>query len=274
MTTLPTATVTYPQPSLPAQITRNLGAEWTKLSSVRSSLAALVATFVICVGFAILLAASEVSRWDRMAAKEHASFHAATLSVSGVFIAQLILGALGVLAISAEYTTGTIRATLSATPQRLVMYLSKIMMLTAVLLVVALVSTTTAFFAAQSIFHRKHLDVALLDAGVARIVVGAALFLVAVGLLGLGLAALLRHTAAAISSVFALMLVLSLLGSFLPQDWQLHVDKWLPLNAGMTIIQVTPEANQFGPWTGLGLLYGYALIALVAGGAALVRRDA
>ena len=262
------------QPALAVQFGRNLTAEWTKLRSVRSSIISLLATGAVCIGFAVLLSYGMLSRWDQLSPQRRASFHPATFSVSGVFFGQLVIGALGVLAMSAEYSTGTIRATVSATPQRLAMYLSKIVVFALTALVVALISMTVAFLGAQAILSSKQIGAGISDPGVPRILLGSALFLVAVGLLGLGLATLLRHTAGAISTVFGLMLVLPLLSNFMPSDWQANVDKWLPLNAGATVMQTTAEAGQFGPWTGLGVLYGYALVALVAGGVVLARRDA
>jgi ABC-2 type transport system permease protein len=263
------------QPGLPAQLMNNVAAEWTKLRSVRSTVFSLLATAVLCIGFAVLVSLGTVSRWDRLRPAQRADFHAATLGVSGVLFGQLVLGALGVLAMSAEYSTGTIRATLSATPHRLVTYLTKIGVFAGVAFVVALVTSTVSFVSAQAILSQKHAGVGLLDSPDPRVVVGAALFLVAVSLLGLGLAALLRHTAGAISALFGLMLVLPILSNFLPSDWQDNVDKWLPLNAGMGVMQTGPtEAHQFGHWTGLAVLFGYALIALVGGAAVLLRRDA
>jgi ABC-type transport system involved in multi-copper enzyme maturation permease subunit len=262
------------QPGLGAQLGRNLAAEWTKLVSVRSTVFSLLATAVVLIGFGILVSWGTISRWDRMRPAQHLSFQPATFSVSGVFFAQLVIGSLGVLAMSAEYSTGTIRATLSATPQRLTMYLTKVAVFTATAFVVAVASTTVAFLAAQAVLSGKHIQTSFSAAGVPRVVFGAALFLVAVALLGLGLAATLRHTAGAISTVFGLMLVLPLLSNFLPSDWQANVNKYLPLNAGLTVIQQHPEANSLGTWTGLGLMFGYALIALAAGAVVLVRRDA
>jgi ABC-type transport system involved in multi-copper enzyme maturation permease subunit len=262
------------QPGPATQFARNATAEWIKLRSVRSTILALLATAGMCVAFSVLMSYGVVSRWDRMRPEAHANFHAATNSVSGVLFGQLVIGALGVLAMSAEYSTGTIRATVAATPQRLMMYASKIVVFLVTAFVVALATTTTAFLTAQAILQPAHGSVGLWDAGVPRIVVGAALFLVAVALLGLGLAAVLRHTAGAISTVFGLMLVLPLLARFLPDDWQTNIDKWLPLNAGMAVMQTHTETNAFGPWTGLAVLSGYALIALAAGAVVLVRRDA
>jgi ABC-2 type transport system permease protein len=263
-----------PPTGLSAQVAGCVAAEWVKLRSVRSTVVSLLVTMAVCVGFAVLMSYGVISRWNRMSAGEHANFHAATNSVAGVLFGQLVIGSLGVLAMSAEYSTGTIRASLTATPQRLVLYLCKIGIFAATALVVAVVTTTSAFLIAQAILQPAHHSVGIADTGVPRIVIGAALFLVAVALLGLGLAAALRHTAGAVSTLFGLMLVLPILSSFLPSDWQATIDKWLPLNAGMAVMQSRVEPNGFAPWTGLGVLYGYALVALIAGAVVLTRRDA
>ena len=271
----PTAGVDRDRTTLAAQLRVTQAAEWTKQRSVRTTVAALLATAGVTVAFAVLLSLGELSRWDHLSPRQRASFHPATLSISGVLFAELVIGALGVLSMSAEYSTGTIRATLTATPQRLTAYLAKIAVFAVTAFAVAVTTTTTAFLSAQAILARRQLGVGLLDGDAPRIVVGSALFLVAVALLGLGLAATLRHTAAAISTLFAAMLVLPLLSNFLPSDWQANLDRWLPLNAGTAVMQQgPPETNQFGPWTGLAVLFGYALIALIAGGVLLRRRDA
>jgi len=263
------------RPGLAEQARWAVGAEWVKLRSVRSTVIALLVTVIVCVGFAVLVALAALSRWDRFSPHDRLEFHPATLSVSGVFFAQIVLGALGVLAMSAEYSTGTIRATLAATPQRLVAYLAKLATFGAVALAVTLITMTVSFLVAQAILARKHLGVGLLDSPSPRIVVGSALFLVCVAMLGLGLATLLRHSAGAISALFCLILVLPLLSNFLPDDWQSTMDKWLPLNAGMSVMRTqASEPNQFGPWTGLGVLAGYALISLAGGAVVLCRRDA
>ncbi len=265
---------TAAQPGPGTQVLRNLAAEWTKLRSVRSSMVSLLATVVVCVGLASMFSYGVISRWDHMRAAEKAGFVPSTTSVMGVLFGQLVIGSLGVLAMSGEYSTGTIRATLTATPQRLVSYLTKIAVFVVTAFVVAIVTTTTAFLVSQAILARKHLGVGLGDPGSTRIVLGAALFLVAVALLGLGLAAVLRHTAAAISTLFGLMLVLPILSNFIPSDWQSHVNKWLPLNAGTAVMQLHPDANGFAPWTGLAVMFGYALIALAGGALVLLRKDA
>ena len=65
--------------------------------------------------------------------------------------------------------------------------------------------------------------------------VGAALYLAAVGLLGVALGWLLRHTAAAISTLFGVLLILPLLARALPSPWSDDVSKWLPSGAGQAL---------------------------------------
>jgi len=269
------APASRPQPTARRQLGRLLAAEWTKLMSVRSTMLALVVTGAMCVGFAVLLGIGTLTRWDRMSPEEHAAFQPATFSVSGVFFAQLVIGSLGVLAISAEYSSGTIRATLSAAPQRLLGYLAKILVFAAVALLAGVLTTFASFLAGQSILSSKGIGTSLAEPEIPRVVIGAALFLLAVGLLGLGLGAALRHTAGAVSTLFGLMLVLPILSNFLPSDWQQNIDKWLPLRAGMAIMQQHPQpATFFSPWVGLAVLFGYAALALLAGAVVLHHRDA
>ena len=97
----PDSTDRQPQPTAARQLARLIAAAATKLMSVRSTWLALVVTGGMCVGFAVLLGVGTLTRWDRMSAEEHAAFQPATFSVSGVFFAQLVIGSLGVLAISA-----------------------------------------------------------------------------------------------------------------------------------------------------------------------------
>ena len=264
-----------PQPGRPGQFRNALAAEWIKLRSVRSTLWVLLLTVIVCVGFSVLQAIGNMQQWDHMDAQERAHFHAASNSVAGIFFGQLVIGCLGVLAMSAEYTTGTIRATITATPQRVLAFVAKIGVFTAVAAVVALATTLASFFVAQAIFSSKHADVGLTEGDNLRVVVGAALFLVGVALIGLGFAAVLRHTAGAVSTLFSVLLVLPILMNFLPEDWSNAIMKWLPLQAGLVMIRTgESNSNAFGPWTGMALLYGYAALALAGGAVLLVRRDA
>jgi hypothetical protein len=269
------ATVARPvQPGAPAQVGRLAAAEWTKLRSVRSTVISLLATVLVCVGLGAAIAAGSMSRWDRLSAAQRATFDPASRSLAGVFLAQLVIGVLGVLVLSAEYSTGTIRSTLTAAPQRVTVLAVKGVVFAVVAFVVSLVACVLAFEVAQPIYARESVNVALTASGVPRIILGGALYLTMVGLLGLGLAAVLRHTAGAISTLFGLLLVIPILVQFLPSDWRADVSPYLPSNAGSGIFQLHGEPGALAPWTGFALFTGYTLVVLVVGAVVLRRRDA
>jgi ABC-2 type transport system permease protein len=277
MSALTATPVREPAPSAPrppmgiaGQLPRVIRAEWTKLRSVRSTMWTLAMTLVVCVGLPVLISLAVINQ----PRKDLGKFDAAGFSLGGLFLGQLIVGALGVLVISAEYSTGTIRASLTATPQRLVMLLAKVLTFSVVIAVVSFVATFAAFFATQAVLNTHDLGVSLGQGTSLRMVFGGALYLVIVGLLGLGVGTILRHAAAAISTVLALLFVLPILASFLPQGWQEHVVKYLPGQAGQAIFQREADAVTLAPWTGLALFAGYALLSLLIGAVLLRRRDA
>ncbi len=252
-----------------------LRAEWTKLSSVRSTMWSLLVTIVIIVGLGALFCAARVSRWDHLDAREALGFDPAGFSLNGIFLAQLAVGVLGVLVMSSEYATGQIRATLGAIPQRSVVLTAKAVVFGAVVAVVSLVACLGAFSIGQAIFTAKHAGVSLADPGVARAVVGGALYLVAVGLMGLGLATILRRTAGAIATLVGLLLVLPILVNFLPSPWNDDIAKYLPGEAGGSVFHVIQRSSTaLSPWAGFGVLCVYAAVALFGGGVLLNRRDA
>lgn len=262
------------QPGVLTQMGWLIRAEWTKLRSVRSTMITFVAMAAVCVGLGAAIAAGTVARWDRLPRAEHLAFDPATRSLSGIFLGQLVVGVIGCLVLSAEYSTGTIRATLSASPQRASVLAAKTAVFAAVTFAVSLVTCFASFWTAQAIYAGKNIQTTLGAPGVLRVVIGGALYLTVVGLLGLGLAAILRHTAGAISTLFGLLLVLPILVRFLPSDWEASINKFLPSSAGSGIFQLHQEVNTLAPWTGFALFCGYALAAMVVGGLMLRARDA
>jgi ABC-2 type transport system permease protein len=252
--------------------------EWTKLRTLRSTRYALLAGVAMTIGFAIIPALVNASRWGRMSAADKAGFHPLETSLIGVSIAQLAIGVLGVLIISGEYSTGMIRSTFAAVPKRLPVLWAKAGVFGLVTLVLALPSTLIAFFSAQAILKGHSLnghDIALSfsDPGIARAVIGGALYLTLIGLLGLGLGAILRNTAGGISALAAILFVLPPLTSVLPASWGDAISPYLPSNAGTAIMQTGHPAHTLAPWTGLGLLAGYTAVAIAIAAIQLRRRD-
>ena len=282
-----------------AGLGRAMAAEWTKLWSVRSTMWTLVATAGAVVGLCVLgtgtVSPSEII--DDPTRR----------SLIGIFLGQLIFGVLGVLVISAEYGTGTIRATLSALPRRPVVLTAKVLVFGAVAIVVSEILAFSAFAVGQAILSAKHAvgssafatqraqqlgvkiphnlqavlptgSASLGQAGVLRAVVGAGLYLAMLGLLALGLATIIRHTAGAISAFVGVVLVLPLIVQALPTSISDAVARYLPANIGLVMFSTesVPDriVHAFSPWTGFAILLLYTVVILGIGCWVLVRRDA
>jgi ABC-2 type transport system permease protein len=247
--------------------------EITKIRSVRSTYWTLLALVVVTVGFGAL------ASWG-IASHGHPgpNFNAAAQSLSGLYISQLIIGVLGVLVITAEYSTGMIRTTLMTMPHRGTVIAAKAVVFGVVAFVTGLITCLASFFLGQALMSSHHISTTLGQPHVLREVIGGALFLTACGLLAFGIGLLLRHTAGAISTVVGLLFVLSILINFIPQSWQNHVAKWIPADAGVQIWSTATTARggtpMFAPWTGFAVFCGYAAIALIAGIVLFRKRDA
>jgi ABC-2 type transport system permease protein len=247
--------------------------EWTKLRSLRSTVLSLLAAAAFILGFAVLVPSVTVAHWPPRDAAEALTFDPTTRSLAGVFLAQLALGTLGVLLMTGEYATGSIRATFAAVPTRLPVLWAKAVVFATVTLLVAVPATLGAFFIGQSILSGKQLQTTFSHPGVARAVLGAALYLAAAGLLGLGLGALLRNTAAAISTLFGMLFVLPIIVRFLPSSWSDPISKYLPSSAGQAITHVRPDPTALSPWVGFGVFCGYTAVVLLLAAVGLRRRD-
>lgn len=254
--------------------TANVRAEWTKLRSVRSTMWTLLATVGVAVGFGALVGVSQMSSWDDLDPAEKLRFDPTFFSLSGLWLAQLAVGVLGVLLVSSEYATGQIRATFGATPQRATVVAAKAVAFSGVVLVVGSLSSFAAFFVGQAIFATKDLGVAITDPGVLRAVAGGGLYLAAVGLLGLGLGTILRRTAGAVAALVGVLVLAPLVSGFLPASFQESIGKFFPAQAGMAVFSVAPDPRSLTPWTGYGALLGYVALTLVIGTVLLTRRDA
>ena len=171
---------------------KGLRSEWTKFRTQPSTAWSLLSTVALVVGFGVLYSLVRVTRPPHSPA-EMASFDPTAIGLAGVQLAQIAVGILGVLLITSEYATGMIRASMVAVPRRLPVLWGKaiVLALTAPLLFVP--ATFATFLVSQSVFTRERLGTSLQAPGVARAVLGSALFLTAVGLLGLSLGALAQH---------------------------------------------------------------------------------
>jgi len=261
----------YQQPQRVTQL-RVMRAEWTKLRTQPSAYWALLAEVILIVGFGVGYSLLRVARPPHGTAI--ASFDPAAVSLSGVQLAQIAVGVLGVLLVTSEYATGLVRTTFAAVPRRLPVLWGKAVLLAAAIIAISLPAAFTAFAVGQSILSRKHLSMPLSQPGVARAIIGCALFLALVGLLGLGLGAVIRNAAGGIAALFALLYGLPLAAALLPSSMATDVTKYLPANAGQAVTTVKPDPTMLQPWTGFGVLCVYVAVLLAVSAVRMRRGDA
>ncbi|OJF10112.1 ABC transporter permease subunit [Couchioplanes caeruleus] len=249
---------------------RVIGSEWTKLRSLLSTIWCLAATVALVIGVGLAYASLRAARPPA----DPSTFDSTAVSLAGVQLAQLAIGVLGVLFITGEYATGSIRASLAAVPGRLPMLWGKAITFGLTTLLLAVPAVLVAFLAGQSILAAESLDTSLGQPGVMRAVLGSALFLTAVGLLGLGLGALLRNTAAGISALFGLLFAPQLVFGLLPESMSDAAYRYLPTPAGAAVSSVYRDPVTLAPWAGFGLFCLYTAIVLGLAAWQLRRRDA
>jgi ABC-2 type transport system permease protein len=254
-------------------LARVVHSEWTKLRSLPSTRWSLLIALASIVGFGALYSLLRVTRPPDTPAAV-ASFDATAVSLTGVQLAQFAVGVLGVLLIAGEYATGLIRTSLTAVPTRLPVLWGKAIVFALTTLIVCLPATLAAFLVGQSILSGKQLDIALGHPGVARAVFGSALYLAAIGLLGLALGALLRSTAGAVATLLGVAFGPQLLTGLLPEAWSDRIYPYLPVPAGAAVANVRPDPSTLAPWTGFGLFCLYTAVVLALAAWQLRRRDA
>jgi ABC-type transport system involved in multi-copper enzyme maturation permease subunit len=254
-----------------------LASEWTKLRSVRSTYWTLFTLVVVGVGLDGLVTwASDnaiTSGHQGISPGFDATAH--SLIVFGIF-GPLVLMVLGVMTMTAEYTTGMIRTSLAMMPRRGVVFAAKLIVFAAVAVVVSLVTAFIAFFLGQAILSNTGNAATLSQPHVLRAIIGVALYVALIALIGYGLGATIRHTAGAIAAVVGLAFALPLITQALPQDWIDDITRWLPTTAADAVLRTTGGAqpHQFSAWPQLAVTAGYAAVLLIVGAIMFRKRDA
>lgn len=246
-------TTTYRGPytgTRPTSFGATLAAEWSKLTSLRSTYITLLVTFVLAIGLSgaiTLIIGSSINDWDPAA---RAGYDPIIMSFFGLVFSTILLTLVGVTFVASEYTTGMIRLTLTTTPRRGRVLLAKVLIITSVTLVVGLISSFGAFLVGQAILGSFDLRTAsLTEPDALRTVLSFGLLAPMYPLLGASLAVLFRSTAAAISTVLALIFTPAIFGALLPAWWQENVLRYLPDRAADSISIGHLGSSGFGPST-------------------------
>ena len=249
-----------------------LRSEARKLGTVRSTFWILLAA----IGFNVVTAALlGLLLPGHLSAQQKATIDSVRVSLGGLHLSQVAVGLLGVLAVTSEYGSGMIRATLAAVPRRRLLLTAKALVLTATVAATGIAACLAAYLVFQAFLPAGDaMRTTLTDPGVLRAVTGAGLYLTVLGLLGFGLGTVLRSSAGAVAALFGVLFVPTLLVALLPSSWQDTIGPYLPMNAGDAIYIVRPEPHTLQPWTGFGVFCLYAAAALAAGFVLISRRDA
>jgi len=267
------ATVVVPAVARPAAH-RTVGfgnvllSEWTKLRTLRSNRLSAIVIVLGTIGLGVFMGA----RWAHQHGSLGPGFDATNVSLSGVYLVQILVGVIAAMAISSEHTTGMIRASFCAVPQRRALIAAKALVVAVATFVLGQVSCFLAFGSGQALLAGKHAGVSLADPGVLSAVFGSGLYLTLVAMLGFGLGTAIRHTAGALAAFFGVLFAPSALVDLLPTNWRDTVIEYLPANAGSQILTLVHKQGALSAWGGLGVFGLYALAAVLAG-FALCGRD-
>jgi ABC-2 type transport system permease protein len=253
---------------------RVLLSEWTKLRSVRSTKWSLGVGFLLTIAFPILFALVTRSHWHSMRPQERADRHPLDIALAGVNVEQLAIAVLGVLLITAEYSTGSIRSTFTAVPRRLRVLWAKLLDYAVVAFVLSVPAVLISFFATQAILANIHpLQISFSHPGVARTVLGGAVYVTLVGVFALALGAIVRNTAGGIATFAAIFFVLPPLMNLLPLNWNHAISQYLPLESGGQLFVLHHGAHTLRPLTGGLVFAAYCAAAIAIAAVLLVRRD-
>jgi ABC-type transport system involved in multi-copper enzyme maturation permease subunit len=250
-----------------AGLRQTLRAEWTKLVSLRSTQWTLLITVVgaLLVTFLSTHGALHHSRgWYR-------GFDPTNQYLAGLAIASLTLGVLGVLTVSGEYGTGTIRSSLAAMPRRGMLLTAKTVLVAFGALVIGEALSFIVFFEGQAVLSGGAPTASLGQPGVFRAVALSGAFLALFALLGLGIGTVIRHSAGAIA-VFA---GCTLLAPILLTSISGTIARFAPeLIFANSAAAVVPHSNSLSVTLGVVLMIAYCAVALGLGALLLNRRDA
>jgi hypothetical protein len=214
-----------------------MAGEWTKLRSLRSTYWLLLVGAGAAMGLAVLIT---VGLGTGTVTVTDGTFDAAGISLFGVWFGQIAFAVVGVLTMTSEYATGSIRTTLAAVPRRGLLLAAKLTAVGVIVLGIGTAISVAAFLMGQAVLAGQGRAVGLGDPGSARAVLSAGGFLTAMALLGVALGAILRSTLAAVLAVLALGLGSSLLGALFPAWVRDHVFNYLPGSIGNRIIATDP----------------------------------
>ncbi|SBT37044.1 ABC transporter permease subunit [Micromonospora auratinigra] len=262
-------TVTRPVPTT-GPFAGAVAAEWTKLSSVRATWWTLAASVLTMAATAAQLAIYAVNaNTDDDHAIDPGVLPVGDIVTGSLELTQYVVLALGLFAITSEYTTGTIRTTLRCTPSRGRVLLAKAVVVGVVTFLVGLLLGVVGAVVARPVlgeWGRAPLG------GTVRDIVASAAYLAVLGVLALGLATALRGAVLTLTVLLALLMIVPLSLQEPGITVLTRIADAFPGVAGNHFL--AGDSEPYPAAVGLLVLAGWAAGALALGRWALARRDA
>ena len=256
--------------SRPVSLSGAMRAEWVKFRSLKSTWLILAATVIGIIVLALVIAWNTRNPGPGLDLEDTI----ASATLQGFHLGELLLGALGVLVVTAEYSSGTIRTSLVALPRRLPVLWAKLLVITPLVFVVMLLTVLAAFLGSQALLAQYRPAFSLSDPGVLRAVVGTALYLAALTALGGAIGWIVRSTPGALVTYLGLILVLPGITGLLLGSFGQTISKYLPSEAGTSLITSAQLPDLLTPTQGGLVLLAWVAGALAIAAVALRRRDA
>ncbi|MET9551990.1 ABC transporter permease [Streptomyces sp. NPDC006645] len=258
-----------------------IAAEWLKMWSLRSTPWALAVSALLVVAINTNAAVADHHNWPGYSEGIRELFVPIwalrdAFTIGGAMVLMLAASSIGALTLVGEYGTGQIRTTFAAVPARRSVVAAKAVVVTAVTTALGAVAAVTSFAVTQAILSAHHVGLPFDYPGALRVILASALLAPVCALVGMGLGALIRHTATTIVTLTLLLLVLpSLLDA--GRHWTASLLHALPQGAWSELVRVRDSpvpplhpATIGGSW----LVYGlWALLAVLVAVAAVHHRD-
>jgi hypothetical protein len=251
-----------------------LRSEWTKARSVPSTLWTLVIAAVLGVGLGALISALAANHYANSSQSNRLTWDPTSISDSGLGIAQLAIGVLGVLLVTSEYSSGAIGSSLAAVPRRGRLFGAKAVVILVLTFAVVEIIAFVAFFIGQALISGHAPSANLGQSGVLRALIGAGLYGALLGMMGLAFGTIIRHAAGAIAVLVAVLYVLPGIAAALPTSIEHTVQEYWPTQAGGQVTSVVRTANTLSPWAGFGVFLLFVAVLSVVALMRLNRRDA
>lgn len=255
-----------------------LGAEWIKLWSLRSIRWVIVVGVLLLVALAVQSSLDAYAEWPTFRAREKAMFNPMTEAFGGFSAIVVMIGAgsVGALTVAGEYASGLIRTTFTAVPARGRVMAAKVVVVAGVMLAVGAVVALTTYGVSQVILSGRGVGASIGDPGVVRVLIANALLAPVSALVGMGIGALLRHTAATVVAVCGVLVILPSLFKPTVHQWANDLYATFPFYVWRTCLSLVHPRDEAALPTITGSWIAFALWPLVAAAVTLIvvrRRD-